>query len=120
MVILKKSKEETNEIKIILNKISSYNNSLSNKNNNKNFIKFKCLKEKCPYIPLLKYYEYTQTVSAICRNNHQYHVPLSEYFEKILKNLETPKYCEECMKKNSGQDGEETPEYFCTNCSFFL
>ena len=120
MVILKKPKEETNEIKIILNKISSYNNSLSNKNNNKNFIKFKCLKEKCPYIPLLKYYEYTQTVSAICRNNHQYHVPLSEYFEKILKNLETPKYCEECLKKNSGQDGEETPEYFCTNCSFFL
>ena len=117
-VILKKPKEETSYIKILLNKISSYNNSLSNnKNNTKNFITFKCLKEKCPYIPLLKYYEYTQTVSAICRNNHQYHVPLSEYFEKILQNLETKKYCEECHKKNLE---ENIPEYFCTNCSFFL
>ena len=116
-VILKKPKEETSYIKILLNKISSYNNSLSNnKNNTKNFITFKCLKEKCPYIPLLKYYEYTQTVSAICRNNHQYHVPLSEYFEKILQNLETKKYCEECHKKNLE---ENIPEYFCTNCSFF-
>ena len=35
---------------------------------------------------MLKYYEYTQTVSSICRQGHQYHISLCDYFEKILKN----------------------------------
>ena len=120
-IALNNQKEETSFIKLILNKLSTYyQTNLYNKNNNKNFISFICLNEKCPYIPLLKYYEYTQTVSAVCRNNHQYHVPLSQYFENILQNLEKQKHCDECLKKNLSKNKEGPPEFFCINCNLFL
>ena len=116
-----KIKEEKNEIKKILDKISFYYNNISqNKNNNnKNIISFECPEEKCPYIPLLKYYEYTQTVSSICRKGHQYHISLCDYFEKILKNLNKEKHCQICLKKNLAQN-KSMPEFYCTNCTFFL
>ena len=114
--------KEENEIKKILNKIALYYNNISlnkNNNNNKNIISFECPEEKCPYIPLLKYYEYTQTVSSICRKGHQYHISLCDYFEKILNNLNTEKHCQICLKKNL-MNNKSTPEFYCINCTFFL
>ena len=109
-------KEEPKEIKLILERISSYYNNLSLKDT-KNIITFKCPKEKCPYIPLLKYYEYTQTISSICRNGHEYHISLCEYFQKLLNNVKADKYCQDCMKKNIDKIN---PEYYCINCSTLL
>ena len=109
-------KEKPNEIKLILDQISSYYNNLSLKDT-KNIITFECPKEKCPYIPLLKYYEYTQTISSICRNGHEYYISLSEFFQKILNNLKADKYCQGCMKKNIDKIN---PEFYCINCSFLL
>ena len=110
--------EKNTQINSVLNQISSYYNNLPLRNN-KNLIIFECPKEKCPYIPLLKYYEYTQTVSSICREGHQYHIPLCEYFQKILKNLNKENYCFECMKKNLDLN-KKMPEFYCIDCTNFL
>ena len=112
------SSESNSLIKSVLNQISSYYNNLSIRTN-KNLITFECPKEKCPYIPSLKYYEYTQTVFSKCRKGHQYNITLCEYFQKILNNLNTIKHCQECLKKKLDQN-QSMPEYYCVDCSFFL
>ena len=112
------SSESNSLIKSVLNQISSYYNNLSIRTN-KNLITFECPKEKCPYIPSLKYYEYTQTVFSKCRKGHQYNITLCEYFQKILNNLNTIKHCQECLKKKLDQN-QSMPEYYCIDCSFFI
>ena len=112
------SSEQSKEIKSIINQLSSYNTNISQRQN-KNSIIFECPKEKCPYIPSLKYYEYTQTISSVCRMNHKYNISLCDYFKKILNNLTAFNYCQECMKKHLDKN-QVTPEYYCLDCSFFL
>ena len=112
------SSPESIEIKSIINQISSYYNNISLRPN-KNLIIFECPKEKCPYIPLLKYYEYTQTVFSVCRMGHKYNISLCDYFKKILNNLNKNNYCQECMKKNLDKNKIIIPEYYCLDCSFF-
>ena len=100
------------QIKSIISKLSQY------KESNKSLI-FECPEKKCPYIPLLKYYEYTQSISTKCRNGHEYHLSIFEYFEKFLTNISTNKHCQICMKKNNNNE-KIIPEYYCVNCALYI
>ncbi len=102
-----------NEVKIILNKIINYNQN----NTDKNLI-FECPNKCCPFIPYLKYYEFTQSVATKCRLGHEYHLSLINYFE-IVFNKSNNKYCHLCLKKNYSNN-KSTSEFFCINCCFYL
>ena len=115
-VIINKTKEKNNknEVHMILNKVIDYNNN----KNGKNLI-FECPHAFCPFIPSLKYYEFTQSVATKCRLGHQYHLSLAEYYKIIFNKLNTEKYCNICLKKNYSKL-KLTPDFYCINCLSYL
>ena len=76
-----KEYEKDNYIKILLNKVIDFNQQ----NKDKHLI-FDCPNQNCPFIPFIKYFEFTQSVSTKCRIGHEYHLSLMNYFELAFKN----------------------------------
>ena len=57
------------EAHILLNKVIDYM-----KNNDERNLIFECPHGCCPFIPSLKYYEFTQSVATKCRLGHIFHL----------------------------------------------
>ena len=109
-----KEYEKDNYIKKLLNRVINYNQI----NKDKNLI-FDCPNQNCPFIPFIKYFEFTQSVSTKCRIGHEYHLSLMNYFEIVFKKINSEKYCNICLKKNYSNI-KTTSEFFCTKCLLYL
>ena len=109
----KNSYKYENEIKKLLNKIINYRQNIE-----KNII-FECPEQNCPFIPLLAYFEFTQSIATKCRMGHEYHLSLKSYYEIIFKKINTEKYCNICLKKNYSNI-KSSSEFYCINCYSFL
>ena len=109
-----REKENQNEIKQVLNKVINYN-----QNNKEKSLIFECPHMCCPFIPNLKYYEFTQSVGTKCRLGHEYHLSLINYYDIIFNKLNREKFCNLCLKKNYS-NVKLTPEFYCINCAFYL
>ena len=110
-VIGEKENEKLSNIRKLLNKIDNF---IKN-NKDKNLI-FKCPNQSCPFIPIIKYFEFSQSVSTKCRSNHEYHLSLINYFDIIFKEMNSEKVCNICLKKNYSNI-KSTPEFYCTTCN---
>ena len=88
---IEKPKEEKNETNNILNKVINYNEN----NVGQNLI-FECPNEFCPFIPSLKYYEFTQSIATKCRLGHEYHLSLNKLYEIVFNKMNTVKLCNIC------------------------
>ena len=115
-VIVNKNREKDSksDVHMLLNKVIDYNNNKDEKN-----LMFECPHIFCPFIPSLKYYEFTQSVATKCRLGHQYHLSLVEYYKIIFNKLNTEKYCNICLKKNYSKL-KLTPDFYCINCFSYL
>ena len=111
---INKEYEKDNYIKKLLNRIINYNEQ----NKDKNLI-FDCPNKNCPFIPFIKYFEFTQSVSTKCRMGHEYHLSLMNYFELAFKKINTEKFCTICLKKNYSNI-KNASEFFCTKCLSYL
>ena len=111
---INKEYEKDNYIKKLLNRIINYNEQ----NKDKNLI-FDCPNKNCPFIPFIKYFEFTQSVSTKCRMGHEYHLSLMNYFELAFKKINSEKFCTICLKKNYSNI-KNASEFFCTKCLSYL
>ena len=109
---LDESKE--NEAHILLNKVIDYM-----KNNDERNLIFECPHGCCPFIPSLKYYEFTQSVATKCRLGHVFHLSLINYYKIVFNKINIEKYCNLCLKKNYS-NVKMTPEFYCINCVSYL
>ena len=107
-------KEEKNEINDILNKVMHY----SQNNVGQNLI-FECPNESCPFIPSLKYYEFTQSIATKCRMGHEYHLNLNKYYEIIFNKMNRVKLCNICLKKDY-INIKSIPDFYCLDCRTYL
>ena len=111
---IEKHKEEKNETNNILNKVINYNEN----NVGQNLI-FECPNESCPFIPSLKYYEFTQSIATKCRLGHEYHLSLNKYYEIVFNKMNTVKFCNICLKKNY-INIKSIPDFYCIDCKNYL
>ena len=102
------------EAHILLNKVIDYM-----KNNEGKNLKFACPHASCPFIPSLKYYEFTQSVATKCRLGHIFHLSLIDYYKIAFNKINTEKFCNICLKKNYS-NVKLTPEFYCLNCTAYL
>ena len=102
------------EAHILLNKVIDYM-----KNNDERNLIFECPHGCCPFIPSLKYYEFTQSVATKCRLGHIFHLSLINYYKIVFNKISTEKYCNICLKKNYS-NVKLTPEFYCINCAYYL
>ena len=103
---INKDNENSNYIKYLLNKVINFNKENSNKS-----LIFECPNKNCPFIPLIKYFEFTQSVATKCRLGHEYHLSLMNYFELTFNKM-NDKYCNLCLKKNYSNI-ISTSEFYC-------
>ena len=111
---IEKPKEEKNETNNILNKVINYNEN----NVGQNLI-FECPNESCPFIPSLKYYEFTQSIATKCRLGHEYHLSLNKLYEIVFNKMNTVKLCNICSKKNY-INIKSIPDFYCIDCKTYL
>ena len=109
------SRENENENKSHIRKLLNKIDNFIKNNKDKNLI-FKCPNQFCPFIPILKYFEFTQSVSTKCRAGHEYHLSLTNYFEIIFKEINEEKFCNICLKKNYSNI-KSISEFYCTICN---
>ena len=100
-------------IKCLLNKVIHYNENNANKG-----LIFKCPNKNCPFVPLIKYFEFTQTVATKCHLGHEYHLSLINYFELAFSDRED-KICNLCLKKNYSNI-KSISEFYCIQCSSYI
>ena len=116
-VLINNNMDNDNEnniyIKSLLNKVIQY----SENNTNKGLI-FKCPNKNCPFVPLIKYFEFSQTVSTKCHLGHEYHLSLINYFEFTFSDTED-KNCSLCLKKNYSNI-KSISEFYCIQCSSYI
>ena len=111
---IEKYKEGKNEINTILNKVINYNENNVGQN-----LVFECPNESCPFIPSLKYYEFTQSIATKCRSGHEYHLNLNKYYEIIFNKMNSAKFCNICLKKNY-TNVKSIPDFYCIDCKTYL
>ena len=117
-VSMEENKKEESKNKNIIKKLLDKINNFIKNNKDKKII-FECPNQNCPFIPFIKYFEFTESVATKCRMGHEYHLSLMNYFEIIFKKMNNVNFCAMCLKKNYSNI-KSTSEFFCFKCLSYL